>query len=180
MTNTDLLKEKYERIKSILNERDTRLILASEAISLGRGGISTVSKKAGVSRSTLTIGINELESKKNMKVYNDVPIRKPGGGRKKETEKNKNLEPIIDEILCPHTVGDPMSPLLWSSKSLRHIAEAAKEKGCQISHQSVGEILKSKGYSLQGNRKTDEGSNHIDSLTILMIPQKIFCQLMTL
>jgi transposase len=162
MTNTDLLKEKYERIKSILNERDTRLILASEAISLGRGGISTVSKKAGVSRSTLTIGINELESKKNMKVYNDVPIRKPGGGRKKETEKNKNLEPIIDEILCPHTVGDPMSPLLWSSKSLRHIAEAAKEKGCQISHQSVGEILKSKGYSLQGNRKTDEGSNHID------------------
>jgi len=159
---TDLLKEKYERIKRILNERDTRLILASEALSLGRGGISTVSKKAGVSRSTLTIGINELESKEILKVFNDAPFRKPGGGRKKETEKNKNLEPIIDEILCPHTVGDPMSPLLWSSKSLRHIAEALKGKGCQISHQSVGEILKSKGYSLQGNRKTDEGSNHID------------------
>jgi transposase len=162
MKNQDLLKEKYERFKIILNERDTRLILASEAMSLGRGGISTVSKKSGLSRSTLTIGINELGSKKNFKVIQHTSIRKPGGGRKKETEKNKNLESIIDEIVCPHTVGDPMSPLLWSSKSLRHIAEAAKEKGCQISHQSVREILKSKGYSLQGNRKTDEGSNHID------------------
>jgi len=162
MENQDLLKEKYERFKTILNERDTRLILASEAMSLGRGGISTVSKKSGMSRSTLTIGINELESKEILKVVKDVPIRRSGGGRKKETEKNKNLDAIIDEIVCPHTVGDPMSPLLWSSKSLRHIAEAAKEKGCQISHQSVGEILKEKGYSLQGNRKTDEGSHHID------------------
>ena len=162
MKKPDLLKEKYERIKMILNERDTRLILASEAKSLGRGGISIVSEKSGLSRSTLTIGINELKSKKGLRIVKDGPVRKPGGGRKKETEKNKNLGPIIDEIVCPHTVGDPMSPLLWSSKSLRHIANAAKEKGCQISHQSVGEILKSKGYSLQGNRKTDEGGNHID------------------
>jgi len=121
-----------------------------------------VSRNSGLSRSTITIGINELGSKENLKVVKDVPIRKEGGGRKKETEKNTNLEPIIDEIVSPHTVGDPMSPLLWSSKSLRHIAEAAKERGCPISHQSVGEILKAKGYSLQGNRKTDEGSNHID------------------
>ena len=162
MKNQDLLKEKYRMFKTILNERDTRLILASEAISLGRGGISAVSRNSGLSRSTLTIGINELGSNENLKVVKDVPIRKEGGGRKKETEKNTNLEPIIDEIVCPHTIGDPMSPLLWSSKSLRHIAEAAKERGCPISHQSVGEILKAKGYSLQGNRKTDEGSNHID------------------
>ena len=162
MKNQDLLKEKYRMFKTILNERDTRLILASEAISLGRGGISAVSRNSGLSRSTLTIGINELGSIENLKVVKDVPIREKGGGRKKETEKNTNLEPIIDEIVCPHTVGDPMSPLLWSSKSLRHIAEAAKERGCPISHQSVGEILKAKGYSLQGNRKTDEGSNHID------------------
>ena len=162
MENHDLLKEKYERIKSILNERDTRLILASEALSLGRGGISAVSKKSGVSRSTLTIGITELGSKRILNIVKGSSVRKSGGGRKKETEKNKNLEPVIEQIVCPHTAGDPMSPLLWSSKSLRHIAEAAKEKGCQISHQSVGEILKSKGYSLQGNRKTDEGSNHID------------------
>jgi len=162
MKNQDLLKEKYKMFKTILNERDTRLILALEAISLGRGGISAVSRNSGLSRSTITIGINELGSKENLKVVKDVPIRKEGGGRKKETEKNTNLEPIIDEIVSPHTVGDPMSPLLWSSKSLRHIAEAAKERGCPISHQSVGEILKAKGYSLQGNRKTDEGSNHID------------------
>lgn len=162
MKKPDLLEEKYERIKSILNERDTRLILASEAMSLGRGGISAVSKKSGLSRSTLSIGINELGSKKTVRVFRGGSVRKPGGGRKKETEKNKNLESIIEEIVNPHTVGDPMSPLLWSSKSLRHIAEATKEKGCQISHQSVGEILKRKGYSLQGNRKTDEGGNHID------------------
>jgi len=162
MENQDLLKEKYRMFKTILNERDTRLILALEAISLGRGGISSVSRNSGLSRSTLTIGINELRSKENLKVVKDIPIRMSGGGRKKETEKNENLEYVIDEIVCPHTVGDPMSPLLWSSKSLRHIAEAAKERGCPISHQSVGEILKAKGYSLQGNRKTDEGSNHID------------------
>lgn len=162
MKESDLLQQKYERIKSILNERDTRLILASEAMSLGRGGISSVSKKSGLSRSTLTIGINELGNKKILNVIRNGTVRKSGGGRKKETEKNKNLEPIIEEIVNPHTVGDPMSPLLWSSKSLRHIAEAAKEKGCPISHQSVGEILKRKGYSLQGNRKTDEGGDHID------------------
>jgi len=162
MENQDLLKEKYRMFKTILNERDTRLILALEAISLGRGGISSVSRNSGLSRSTLTIGINELGSKENLKVVKDIPIRMSGGGRKKETEKNENLEYVIDEIVCPHTEGYPMSPLLWSSKSLRHIAEAAKERGCPISHQSVGEILKAKGYSLQGNRKTDEGSNHID------------------
>ena len=162
MKNQDLLKEKYRMFRTILNERDTRLILASEALSLGRGGISAVSRNSGLSRSTITIGINELGSKDILKVVKDVTIRKPGGGRKKETEKNKNLEHVIDEIVYPHTVGDPMSPLLWSSKSLRHISHAAKEKGYPISHQSVGEILKEKGYSLQGNRKTDEGSNHID------------------
>ena len=162
MKNQDLLKEKYRMFRTILNERDTRLILASEALSLGRGGISAVSRNSGLSRSTITIGINELGSKDILKVVKDVTIRKPGGGRKKETEKNKNLEHVIDEIVYPHTVGDPMSPLLWSSKSLRHISHAAKEKGYSISHQSVGEILKEKGYSLQGNRKTDEGSNHID------------------
>ena len=162
MENSDLLKEKCERIKSILNERDVRLILASEAISLGRGGISTISKMARVSRSTLTNGVNELAGLTKEQVATDTPIRRAGGGRKKETEKNKKLGPIIDEIVCPHTVGDPMSPLLWSSKSLRHIAEAAREKGCPVSHQTIAEILRSKGYSLQGNRKTDEGGTHID------------------
>lgn len=162
MKEKDLFKEKCDRIKSILNERDTRLIFASEAISLGRGGISAVSKKSGLSRSTLTLGIHELASETYLNFVKEGSIRKPGGGRKKETEKNKDLESIIDEIVCPHTVGDPMNPLLWSSKSLRNIAQAAKEKGCLISHQSVGEILRSKGYSLQGNRKTDEGSEHID------------------
>ena len=129
MKKPDLLEEKYERIKSILNERDTRLILASEAMSLGRGGISAVSKKSGLSRSTLSIGINELGSKKILSVFRGGSVRKPGGGRKKETEKNKNLESIIEEIVNPHTVGDPMSPLLWSRKKFAAYCGGGKGKG---------------------------------------------------
>jgi hypothetical protein len=68
----------------------------------------------------------------------------------------------IEEIVSPHTVGDPMNPLLWTSKSLRNIAEAVNKRGYKISHKLVGVILKDAGYSLQGNRKTDEGGNHQD------------------
>ena len=162
MQSQQLLKEKYARLLPFLNERETRLVLASDAVSMGRGGLSLVSALTGVSRVTLNAGVKELESPPFVESQEKKRIRKPGGGRKRETEKNKNLEKAIEEIVSPHTMGDPMSPLLWTSKSLRNIEEELKKKNHHASHKLVGEILKNAGYSLQGNRKTDEGSNHVD------------------
>lgn len=162
MQTDKLIQMKYEKILPFLNEKQTRIVLAADAESMGRGGLSKVSKLSGISRVTLNIGIKELASTSTKDLIINERIRKEGGGRKKETEKNKDLERVIEEIVSPHTMGDPIKPLLWTSKSLRNIAEAAKDKGCNISHKLAGVILKNAGYSLQGNRKTDEGSTHID------------------
>jgi|ERR1035437_1990590 transposase len=162
MQSDILLKKKYEEILPILNEKQTRLILAAEAKSMGRGGLSKVSTLSGISRVTLNIGIKELASVTTEDVVKNERMRKQGGGRKKETDKNSEIEKVVEEIVNPHTMGDPMKALLWTSKSLRNIAGAAKKKGCNISHKLVGVILKNAGYSLQGNRKTDEGSSHED------------------
>lgn len=156
-----LLQEKLTTFNNLLNEKDRRLVLAAEAKSLGRGGLSKVSKLSGISRVTLNAGMKELEE--NL-IYTPVKSknRKEGGGRKKEIQKNVSLQKTIEEIVSPYTMGDPIKPLLWTSKSLRKIAEILKEQKIKISHKLVGEILKNIGYSLQSNRRTDEGSTHID------------------
>lgn len=161
-TTETLLKKKYGKLLPLLNEKEKRIVLAADAESMGRGGLSKVSRISGISRVTLNLGRRELSSSTHSRYVPTKRIRKTGGGRKKETEKNKNLEKVIEEIVSPHTLGDPMNPLLWTSKSLRNIAQAAKAKDCNVSHKLVGGILKNAGYSLQGNRKTDEGGNHQD------------------
>lgn len=162
MQSDILLKKKYEEILPILNEKQTRFILAAEAKSMGRGGLSKVSTLSGISRVTLNIGIKELASITSEDAVKNERVRKQGGGRKKETDKNSEIEKVVEQIVNPHTMGDPMKALLWTSKSLRNIAETAKKNGCNISHKLVGVILKNAGYSLQSNRKTDEGSSHED------------------
>ena len=156
------LQDKYKKLLPFLDEKSKRLVLAADAESMGRGGLSKVSLISGVSRVTLNIGIKELQSSSITGYEKTKGIRKSGGGRKKETDKNNELMKAIEEIVSPHTVGDPMNPLLWTSKSLRNIAEAVNKRGYKISHKLVGVILKDAGYSLQGNRKTDEGGNHQD------------------
>lgn len=161
-TTETLLAIKYEKLLPFLNEKEKRIVLAADAESMGRGGLSKVSRISGISRVTLNLGKKELAFFDPITSSKTDRIRKVGGGRKKETEKNENLEKVIEEIVSPHTLGDPMNPLLWTSKSLRNIAHAVKEKGYNISHKLVGVILKKLGYSLQGNKKTDEGGNHQD------------------
>ena len=161
MQTDALLKEKYESLLPFLGEKETRLVLSADAKSFGRGGISKVNKLSGVSRVTLSAGIKELESKE-AKSGLKTRSRKVGGGRKKAIEKDTSLVQIIEDIVNPHTMGDPMKPLQWTSKSLRKIAAIAKAKGSQVSHKLVGCILKDLGYSLQSNRKTDEGRGHVD------------------
>ncbi len=162
MQTNNLIRTKYKKILPHLNEKQTRIVLAADAESMGRGGLSKVSKLSGISRVTLNIGIRELASVPEKKDATNARIRKADGGRKKKTKKNNNLEKVIEEIVSPHTMGDPMRPLLWTNKSLRNIAEAAKNMGYNISHKLAGVILKNGGYSLQGNRKTNEGGTHID------------------
>ena len=161
MQTDALLKEKYELLIPLLNEKETRIVLAADARSLGRGGLSKVAKLSGMSRVTLNAGLQDLTLKKENEVLK-TRSRKPGGGRKKATEKDRALAQVIEDIVSPHTMGDPMRPLQWTSKSLRKIADAAKEKGYNVSHKLVGKLLKDLGYSLQSNRKTDEGGNHED------------------
>jgi transposase len=150
---------KYEKIFPILTESQRRLVAASDAEYLGHGGIVAVSKASGMSRSTITIGMKELQSG----TLTDInQSRRKGGGRKALLKINSSLERDIDWMVSPVTRGDPESPLLWCSKSLRNIADALHSKGHKVSHNAVGKILKEKGYSLQSNRKTQEGGNHPD------------------
>ena len=161
MTNDTLLIEKYDLLLPHLDERTKRLYLASEAIGFGRGGQSKVSRLAKVSRVTIAAGIKELRS---AGVKKDVAqrIRKKGGGRKKSVLLEANLIGAVQKLVNPHTVGDPMSPLLWTSKSTRNLSEELKKEGFKVSHNLVNRILQGEGYSLQANRKTDEGGNHVD------------------
>jgi transposase len=156
------LQDKYGKLLPFLDERSKRLVLAADAASMGRGGLSKVSSISGVSRVTLHIGIKELQSAAKVDSSKVGRIRKAGGGRKKEIDKHSELVRVIEELVSPHTAGDPMKPLLWTSKSLRNIAGAVQKRGYQVSHKLVGVLLKNAGYSLQRNRKTDEGGSHED------------------
>jgi DNA-binding transcriptional ArsR family regulator len=148
------LAMKYEQIFPLLNERQRRLVAASDAEFLGRGGIVAVSEASGMSLTTITIGTKELQSGG---IVEKERSRKKGGGRKTLLETNPSLEKDLDLIVSPVTRGDPESPLIWCSKSLRNIATALGSKGHGISHNAVGMILKGQGYSLQANRKTHDG-----------------------
>lgn len=160
MFSDDELQKKFGLILPHLNEQSARLYLGSEAQILGRGGKQRVARLAGVSRVRIDKGIAELTAEKA--VNEDSPlqrIRRAGGGRKQHKESQAGLMEALESIVNPHTRGDPMKVLLWSSKSLRNIEKSLKEKGYFVSYVTVGELLKSLGYSLQGNKKTDEGGN---------------------
>ncbi len=161
MQSDKLLQEKYDLLLPHLDEKSKRLYLASESIGHGRGGISKTAKLTGFSRVTLTSGIKELRSAD----FNKIDLksnRKTGGGRKKLIDKEIGLIEAVRELVSPHTVGDPMNTLLWTSKSTRKISEELKRKGYNVSYNVVNRILNSEGFSLQGNKKVDEGGEHED------------------
>lgn len=163
MFSDEDLHKKFNLILPHLNEQTVRLYLGSEAQILGRGGKQRVANLAGVSRVRIDKGIAELTAKKIVKEDSPLQkIRKAGGGRKQHKESQAGLLEALESIVTPHTRGDPMKVLLWSSKSLRNIEKLLKEKGFLVSYVTVGELLKSIGYSLQGNKKTEEGGNDPD------------------
>jgi transposase len=153
------ISERFKILKPLLNEKLNRLYCATEAKVLKRGGIQIVSQQTGLSRTTISNGLKELEQIENI---DNSRIRKEGGGRKKSIDKEPIILENIEKLIEPALRGEPESALLWTSKSLRKLSEELKSKGYVVSHKLVGEILKSQGFSLQANRKTDEGKVHPD------------------
>ena len=154
------IKQDFARISPFLDEKTRRLYVSNMALSMGRGGRLKVSKSLGISRVRINNGIKELQG--------DLPAiaadkkRRSGGGRKSLAKHYPEIKEQIESIISPYTRGDPMNPLKWCSKSLRKIANAMKAKGYPISHVTVEKYLLSNHYSLQSNRKIDEGSSEED------------------
>jgi transposase len=156
-----LIAERYSLLNFAFDERMRRLFVAAEATALGYGGISLVAKATGVSRMTIHEGIKELAERTPGETATDH-IRKKGGGRKKATESHPELKETLQQLVEPSTRGDPESPLLWTCKSLRVLAEELAAHGYEVSYPVVGQLLKDMGYSLQANSKVLEGSQHPD------------------
>jgi transposase len=152
-----------ERIKTMLpylSEQQGRIYLAVEAKSQGWGGKSKISRLSGVNRMTISRGVKEID--KIELQAEKGRIRKRGGGRKNEVDKQAGLLSSLKSIVEPHTIGDPMNLLLWTSKSVRNIRELLKDQGYKVSHELIRQLLHKLGYSMQCNRKTKEGGKHPD------------------
>lgn len=156
------IKQKYELLKSVLNERSRRRFGAVEANAIGRGGIQIVSQATGLNRNTIARGIKELGNKKEMR---PECIRKQGAGRKKIIDVHPKIKENLESLIEPYSRGDPESSLRWTTKSLRKLSFELKEINNNVSHEYVAHLLRSMKYSLQGNRKTREGSHHPDRNT---------------
>lgn len=157
----DKTEKYFLKILPTLNESQARWFVAKEALSLGRGGIEQVHKLTGFSRSTIRVGIKELQSRN--KLQNGSSIRKKGGGRESIIDKYPELNNKLDQIMEESTAGDPMSPLKWTNKSCSAIADELKKSGFQISENTVRTLLQEKDYTLQSNSKSIERvSSHED------------------
>jgi len=152
------LRAKFRALWPLLDERTRRLTAASEAKALGRGGVSLVRRACGLSRKAISKGIREIEAG----VTWAGRIRRPGAGRKPITQSDPQLVDRLEAMIDEQTRGDPESPLRWTCKSTRTIADALTRRKHPVSHAKVAQILNHLGYSLQGNRKTEEGEDHPD------------------
>ena len=148
-----------KRIKTnigYLNESQRRLYLATEAISLGRGGIKEVSEVSGMHRNTIAAGIKELQDpdfKAPEHVDNTTRIRKAGGGRKPITETQPGILDALDRLVDPASYGNPMVPLRWTTKSTQNLADELQSEGFKVHKDKVGDLLRILGFSLQQNQK---------------------------
>jgi len=156
------IAHRYNLIEWALDERLRRLFSAAEAKVLGHGGVTLVAESTGVSRRAIHAGLKELESRQHEDQPTGSRIRRPGAGRKSVTETDKTLQSDLELLIEPLTRGDPESPLRWTCKSLRTLADELGNMEHKVSHTHVGKMLILMGYSLQGNKKTLEGTGHPD------------------
>jgi transposase len=157
----DQIRSKYTAFSPYLNERTRRLWAAVESTSLGRGGVSQVARATGLSRTTIYAGLHELETH-DSKQLTAKTVRQPGSGRKTLNETDATLIEDLQQLLEASTRGDPQSPLQWTCKSTPKLAAALQQMGHQVSERSICTLLHELGYSLQANRKTQEGDQQED------------------
>ena len=154
----EILTAKFQAIFPHLDERQRRLLMAAEARALGHGGIRLVAQAAGVREATVSLGVDELDSGAG-------PLgraRRPGGGRKRAADLDPGLVPALLALVEPDERGDPVSPLRWTTKSTRNLAGELTRQGHKVGADTVGDLLRAEGFSLQGNAKTLEGKRHPD------------------
>ena len=169
MGDPGIIGSKYRALAGRLDEATLRLWAAVEARTLGRGGVSTVAKAIGISRTTIYAGLEELELGSSPSGLARSPaaaigkrVRAKGGGRKRLTDKDATLLRDLDALVEPTARGDPMSPLRWTCKSTPRLAQELAERGHEVSQRSVCDLLAQLDYRLQSTRKTREGSHHPD------------------
>ena len=146
-----------------MDERLRRQWAAAEAMELGWGGVTTVSTATGLARNTILAGTRELEYRQtHPRAKIALQIRLPGGGRKPSTEIDPGLQAALEALVDPMTRGHPESPLRWTCKSTAKLAEELRGQNHPVTDRTVASLLKAAGYSLQANRKSQEGSAHPD------------------
>jgi hypothetical protein len=157
------IRRKFQSLEVVLDERSRRQWAAAEAKELGYGGMSAVARATGCARDTIQLGLRELEYRQQ---HPDEPtperLRKAGGGRKQLTEADPALVSALEALVEPLTRGDPESPLRWTCKSTRKLADELSRGGHAVGYRTVAWLLHVAGYSLQANRKTREGNQHPD------------------
>ena len=186
------IRQRYVELSPALHERGRRLFAAAEARAYGRGGVSVVSRMTGIARSTIQRGLREIEAqsaqfakpvKSTQSAQSAKPVRsvrlaelalaatpilppersrRGGGGRKAKRDQDPTFLPDLNRLVEPATRGDPTRTLRWTSKSLRHLAAGLQERGHSVCPHVIADGLRELGYSLQANRKTREGSQHVD------------------
>ena len=152
------LTEKLQRVWPHLHERGRRMLAAAEALALGHGGVSQVSRACGLSRMTILQGIRDLADP----ALPEGRVRRAGGGRKSLVSQDPALPALLESLVEPLARGDPESPLRWTCKSTRTLARELTAQHHPISHEKVAQLLRGLGYGLQGTRKAEEGADHPD------------------
>ena len=156
------IRRKYRSVKPELDERRRRQWAAAEAIDLGWGGVTAVARATGMSRTTIAVGTDELALPAKQRAAEASRVRYPGGGRRPLTETDPGLLESLEALIEPTTRGDPESPLRWTCKSIRRLADELTRENHPVGAVTVAKLLRQAGYSLQANRKTREGASHPD------------------
>lgn len=158
----EVIQSKYESFLPYLNERTRRVWAGMEAKALGHGGVTTVSQATGLSRNTIMAGMKDLQEHEGNSFGEAAPqqIRRRGGGRKHIEKIDDKLLGDLESLVEPTTRGDPESTLRWTSKSVSKLAQELQNRGHQVCAKTVYNLLRSMDYSLQSNRKTEEGADH--------------------
>ena len=165
MGDVAIIQAKYQALFGRLDEATLRLWAATEARSLGRGGVSLVAKAIGMSRTTVHAGLAELKAEESAATHaGDARLRSRaiGGGRKRLADKDASLLHDLDALVEPTSRGDPMSPLRWTCKSTYRLAEELRRQGHTVCQRTICDLLGDLGFSLQSTRKTREGRQHAD------------------